>query len=403
MLPFRTSPIWIAPTLAARALVHAWPGSLLVALAVAATTFAVALVLTVGVGTANRIDGQLARVGADILVVRQASLEPGAPPTLTAVEVAALATDRRFAASVGSYLRIAAHARAGAHGWFGPILGVDAGYLAVQDVTVARGRSLTARELRDAAPAALLGAGVADRLGLTGAPLPAPFVIGGRPFSVVGILERRGLVGGEALDEAILVGRSAASARLGAPPGAPPDAVSAIIVRAPAGGLPATRAAVEAKLAPDDPRRPLDVADASQVAEAASAVAGAHATFHGVLVLVLAGVGTVAFAAAVGSAALARRGQLAVLRYLGAGSLVVGAVAFVEAAILYVLGAAVGWTMGLIAAPSLAAAMDLPGTLSLEAVTLAVVGSALPSLLAAAAVALYLVREGARGARRRAA
>lgn len=85
-----------------------------------------------------------------------------------------------------------------------PVLGLLGDFAGVTDVHVARGRGLLPEDGANAARVCVLGAGLAEELGLAGEQaLGARVLIGDRPFTVVGVLERGPWTEGEIGDIAV--------------------------------------------------------------------------------------------------------------------------------------------------------------------------------------------------------
>ncbi|MCZ7637918.1 MAG: ABC transporter permease [Verrucomicrobia bacterium] len=86
------------------------------------------------------------------------------------------------------------------------VVGTTEQFLLTAGLTVAQGRFLTREEARGGRPVCVLGASVADSLFLHGSPLGQRVDLGGRPFEVVGVLDRLGeFLGAFNLDNQVMI------------------------------------------------------------------------------------------------------------------------------------------------------------------------------------------------------
>jgi putative ABC transport system permease protein len=208
--------------------------------------------------------------------------------------------------------------------------------LATVGATLARGTWLNAATA--AYPAVVLGARAAQRLGIGELHQGLQIWLGGRWFTVVGVLEPVPLV--PRLDTGALIGWQAATEYLGFD-----GAIAALYVRAEPRRVEAVRS-VLARTA--NPARPNEV-DVSRPSDALAAQAAVELAFTGLLLGITAVallVGGIGVANTMVISVLERRGEIGLRRSLGATRGHVRAQFLGEAVLLSVLGGAVGIMLG---------------------------------------------------------
>jgi putative ABC transport system permease protein len=220
--------------------------------------------------------------------------------------------------------------------------------LSVLTTGLARGRWLNAGTARE--PVAVLGAVAAERLGIDRVHTDQRIWLGGRWFTVAGILEPSPLA--TDIDISALVGYPAAQQYLGyvslvggEPQAGPP---STIYVRAATGH----EAATQALLAPTaDPEAPdeVDVSQPSDVLTARAAAAGAFDSLFLGLGIVALIVGAVGVANIMIISVLERRSEIGLRRALGATKRQIRTQFLAESILLAVLGGVVGVLAGILA------------------------------------------------------
>jgi len=220
--------------------------------------------------------------------------------------------------------------------------------LSVLNTGLARGRWLNAGTARE--PVAVLGAVAAERLGIDRVHTDQRIWLGGRWFTVAGILEPSPLA--TDIDVSALVGYPAAEEYLGyvssvrgERQAGPP---STIYVRAATGH----EAATQALLAPTaDPEAPdeVDVSQPSDVLTARAAAAGAFDSLFLGLGIVALIVGAVGVANIMIISVLERRSEIGLRRALGATKGQIRTQFLAESILLAVLGGIVGVLAGILA------------------------------------------------------
>ena len=88
---------------------------------------------------------------------------------------------------------------------FTTITGTTAEYEVIDNFAVESGRFLTDLDVDRHRESAVLGAGVAEELFPVRDPIEKPIRIGGKRFTVVGVLKRKGSIFGESLDDLVII------------------------------------------------------------------------------------------------------------------------------------------------------------------------------------------------------
>jgi putative ABC transport system permease protein len=223
-------------------------------------------------------------------------------------------------------------------------------------------------------PAAVLGADTARILGIAHASPEVQVWLGGRWFTVIGILDRAPLA--PELDNAALVGWPVAQSALGFD-GHP----STIYERSPDSAVAAVRDVLARTANPESPEEVV----VSRPSDALAARAAANQSFAGLLL----GVGAVALlVGGIGVAntmvisVLERRGEIGLRRALGATRGMIRSQFLAEALLLSVLGGVSGVVIGVGATAAFATTRDWPVTVPAYAIGGALVATALIGALA---------------------
>jgi putative ABC transport system permease protein len=214
--------------------------------------------------------------------------------------------------------------------------------------TVAEGAFLNRATARY--PTVVLGSVAAERLGITGAGIGAQVWLGGRWFTVIGILDPLPL--SPDLDRSVLIGRPVAQRLLDAS-----ESASRIYVRADPEDVAAVQGVLAATANPENPEevsvaRPSDALEARDAAERAftSLLVGL-----GAVALLVGGIG-IANVMVIG--VLERRSEIGLRRALGATKRHVRAQFLTEALILSAIGGIAGAALGALVTVAFARAQD---------------------------------------------
>jgi len=197
--------------------------SLLTMLGIIIGVAALITMVAVGSGAQNQVDAQIRSLGANLLMVQPGSsnqggvrLGAGSRHTLTEEDADAIA--REVAGVVVAAPSVSGPSQL-VHGntnWSTLIGGVTPAYLTARDWQVDVGRSFTLEETETAAKVVLLGGTVAERLFEDKDPIGQAVRIASVPFTVVGVLARKGqnAAAGRDQDDVALVPLSAAKMRV---------------------------------------------------------------------------------------------------------------------------------------------------------------------------------------------
>jgi putative ABC transport system permease protein len=174
---------------------------------------AVIVMIAVGAGAQERIAAQIRSLGSNVIGITPGSLTTKSvrlgsktAANLTEDDATAVRAEIRGIVGVAPQLFTHAHFTVGSANWAGNIHGVTAPYLSVRDWGVADGRELTADDDARAANVILLGDTVRKKLFGDTEPVGTMMRVAGAPFTVVGVLARKGLsVWGEDQDDVVLM------------------------------------------------------------------------------------------------------------------------------------------------------------------------------------------------------
>ena len=219
---------------------------------------AVVCMVSVGAGAQAEVSERIRTLGANLLLVMPgalnsggARLESGTQPTLTEEDAAAI---RRALADVQVAAPLLSHAMplvAGNRSWTTLVAGINPDYLVAREWQLAAGRSFTGSELETAAKVAIVGSIIVDELFEGRAGFGETFRIGNIPFTVIGVLDKKGLgAAGRSQDDVVFIPLSTAKSRvLGAVHGTTRDALDFIAIKvADASAMPDVQADIEALL-----------------------------------------------------------------------------------------------------------------------------------------------------------
>ena len=219
---------------------------------------AVVCMVSVGAGAQAEVSERIRTLGANLLLVMPgalnsggARLESGTRPTLTEEDAAAI---RRALADVQVAAPLLSHAMplvAGNRSWTTLVAGINPDYLVAREWQLAAGRSFTGSELETAAKVAIVGSIIVDELFEGRAGFGETFRIGNVPFTVIGVLDKKGLgPAGRSQDDVVFIPLSTAKSRvLGAVHGTTRDALDFISIKvADASAIPDAQADIEALL-----------------------------------------------------------------------------------------------------------------------------------------------------------
>jgi putative ABC transport system permease protein len=160
---------------------------------------AVIAMVSIGAGANERISAQIASVGSNLILVIPGSTTSGGlrsgfggVPTLTMADAKAIGKELAAVARATPSVRGSAPVVYGNQNWSTIIQGVTPEFFQIRDWALAGGRYFTGAEVEAAAKVAVLGQTVADNLFGEESPIGKIVRIKRVPFTVAGILERKG-------------------------------------------------------------------------------------------------------------------------------------------------------------------------------------------------------------------
>jgi len=163
----------------------------------------VVALVSVGKGTISQITSRLNGLGTNLLTISPTGRN-GATTTLTLDDANAIAQIDTVAA-VAPELQTQAVVAAGRTTTTTSIIGTSSAYATVRAYDVWQGTFLTDTSVASSLRVAVLGATVADALGLDATAIGTQVSIGGLPFDVIGILQPKGGTGFQDPDNEVLV------------------------------------------------------------------------------------------------------------------------------------------------------------------------------------------------------
>jgi putative ABC transport system permease protein len=183
---------------------------------------AVIAMVAIGAGAANRVKEQIASIGSNLLMVMPGAATSGgmrmgfgSTLTLTEDDARAIAIEVPGVAAAGGSMRGTAQVVFGNQNWSTVVFGVTPEYPVVRDWDVALGGFFTQEDVDGATKVAVLGETVAETLFGDGDPMGQIIRIKKVPFTVVGVLARKGQsTWGQDQDDTVLIPLSTAKKRV---------------------------------------------------------------------------------------------------------------------------------------------------------------------------------------------
>ena len=214
--------------------------SALTALGIVVGVAAVVCMISVGAGAQAEVLEKIRTLGANLLLVMPgaqssggARLESGTQPTLTEEDAAAI---RRVLFDVQVAAPLLSRSMplvAGNRNWMTLVAGINADYLVAREWQVASGRSFMGDETESGAKVAIVGSVIIEELFDGRAGVGETFRIGNVPFTVIGVLDKKGLgAAGRSQDNVVFIPLSTAKSRvIGAVRGTNREAMDFISVK----------------------------------------------------------------------------------------------------------------------------------------------------------------------------
>ncbi|WP_245425477.1 ABC transporter permease [Phyllobacterium brassicacearum] len=174
---------------------------------------AVVVMMSIGNGARERIAAQIRSLGTNLISVTPGSarmgsvqLGSGAAPQLTEADAVAIESEIPGVILATPLLYSRAQLTVGSSNWQGVIRGVTPSYFTAREWPVTAGREMIWDDNRRAANVVLLGTTMRDKLFGQADAIDAPLRIRDVPFTVIGVLERKGQsVWGDDQDDVALV------------------------------------------------------------------------------------------------------------------------------------------------------------------------------------------------------
>ena len=173
---------------------------------------AVAILVSVGQSARRSIEGNIASIGSNLIIVSPAkatrdgvSAGAGSIMSLTLDDVDAVEQQGTEILAVSAYVSAPAQLIGGVGNWATQVQGTSPNYLEVRSWEIESGSFFTDREVETRAKVAVLGRTVAEELFPGRNPVGAQIRIRNAPFRVIGVLKAKGGgVGGADQDDVVL-------------------------------------------------------------------------------------------------------------------------------------------------------------------------------------------------------
>jgi putative ABC transport system permease protein len=232
--------LWLSLLVAWRALRVHKMRSILTILGIIVGVAAVVCMVSIGLGAQAQVSEKIRTLGANLLLVTpgaQASggarLEAGTRHTLTEEDALAIRKEIAAVQVAAPVLSRRTQVVAGNRNWSSLVAGVKTDYLVAREWPIVKGRPFTAEELESGAKVAIIGDVIAEELFAGQPPVGETLRIGNVPFTVVGVLDKKGQGAmGRNQDDVVFIPLSAAKSRvLGAVRGNTREALDFIVIK----------------------------------------------------------------------------------------------------------------------------------------------------------------------------
>jgi putative ABC transport system permease protein len=213
--------------------------SVLTVLGIVVGVGAVVCMVSVGAGAQAEVSEKIRTLGANLLFVLPgaknsggARLESGTQPTLTEEDAASIRRELVDVQVAAPLLSRSMPLVATNRNWVTVVAGINTDYLVAREWQIASGRSFTSDEITSGTKVAIVGSVIVEELFNGRAGIGETFRIGSVPFTVIGVLDRKGLgAAGRSQDDVVFIPLSAAKSRvLGAVRGTTREALDFISI-----------------------------------------------------------------------------------------------------------------------------------------------------------------------------
>jgi putative ABC transport system permease protein len=214
--------------------------SMLTVLGIIVGVAAVVCMVSVSAGAQAQVSDKIRTLGANLLLVTPGAqsnagvrLEAGTRHTLTEEDATAIRRNIGAVQVAAPVLSRTTQVIAGNRNWATLVAGINPDYLVAREWPIREGRSFNTDELGSGAKVAMIGDVIAEQLFAGQVPLGQTVRIGNVPFTVVGVLDRKGQGAmGRNQDDVVFIPLSSAKSRvLGAVRGNSRDALDFIVVK----------------------------------------------------------------------------------------------------------------------------------------------------------------------------
>ena len=237
--PYRMNPVEHL-RVAARALRANRLRSALTVLGIIVGVAAVVCMVSVGAGAESDVSEKIRTLGANLLLIMPgaknsggARLESGTQPTLTEDDAAAIHRELADVQVAAPLLSRSMPLVSGNRNWVALVAGINPNYLVAREWPITGGRSFAAAEIEFAAKVAVVGSVIVEELFDGRAGIGETFRIGNVPFTVIGVLDKKGLgAAGRSQDDIVFIPLPTAKSRVvGAVRGVTREALDFICIK----------------------------------------------------------------------------------------------------------------------------------------------------------------------------
>ena len=188
--------------------------SLLTSLGIIIGVCSVIVMVAIGEGSQKQITKQIASMGTNLINIMP-QRGPGVANRLTAADEKKLKAEASYIGAVSGMTQGSFNVVGSIGDWDTTVMGVELDYLTIKSWRVASGSFFSDQDISGRSKVAVLGATVAAKLFDGSDPIGQSVRIGTTPFTVVGVLEKKGATGmGSDQDDVIMVPLDTAVNRL---------------------------------------------------------------------------------------------------------------------------------------------------------------------------------------------
>ncbi|PXW73284.1 putative ABC transport system permease protein [Blastomonas natatoria] len=367
--------------------------SILTTLGVMIGVFSVILAVAVGNGAQVSVTQQIATLGSNMAIVVPEPERPNGPPRpgdrgrLTERDGEAIARQVPGVLAVAPQLRTSVQLVTGGRSANTQAVGSTEAFASISNLGTSDGRFLTKSDIGSAARVVVIGQTVADKLFVDGNPVGEKVRINRVPFTVIGLLESKGSNLGNDNDDQIVVPITTLRQRLSTATTQGPDDVTLLFVgfedeetlvagdREIKDLLRARYRVSKGKITPFTVRTTKEIAETSgQVTQIFQAVLVAIASIS----LLVGGIGIMNIMLV---SVTERTREIGLRMALGAKRSDIRNQFLVEAAVLCIIGGAIGLLLAMVAAAIFQQVADFPAPIGLDTALMAIAFSAVIGLV----------------------